>query len=550
MLRLDNFETEIDGEILKRGKQYFKSGYVVRLEPDEDGWTAIVSGSEDYEVIVEAAGSGELLLECDCPYDYGPICKHEVAVLYAIQAQAEKPVKPSVNIGQVVEGLAREDLIAIVLQQIKKDKTLGNTILLRYSKNAPSKAVYCQTINDLMRAARGRDGYLDYSAGRRAAKGVYDLLNEARRWIDQRQAAKALPILQAVIETMPEAVADADDSHGELSGTLESAFDALDDLVEILDAEGKIALFRYCLDESFQGRYGYLDNDWDFLWLAGGLVVSQAEREALFAALDRKVAALDKTHFASYRAETAVEIKMNVMQRQGDNAAAIQELLKANIHLDRIRQQLIQQYIDEGKLNTAQKWCMEGIKQAESQRLPGLVTQYRAYLLQIAELEGDTEIAVDISRDQFLQTHDFAYYDKLKHLIPASKWADYLNKLLKKIEALPAWGGPNRMLAAIYAREAMWGDVLKLAERHGMSIVEAYKDELHTRYPETIAIIYEETVFRMLADTTNRDTYQQACNLLQRIRLLGRMERANEIVSELKTMYPRRKALMEELNRF
>ena len=44
-----------------------------------------IIGSEDYEVVVEMGDHGEIIYsECDCPYDFGPVCKHEVAAYFQL----------------------------------------------------------------------------------------------------------------------------------------------------------------------------------------------------------------------------------------------------------------------------------------------------------------------------------------------------------------------------------------------------------------------------------------------------------------------------------
>jgi uncharacterized Zn finger protein len=49
-----------------------------------------VDGSEIYEVEVRLDEDGEILdIAYDCPYDWGEICKHQVAVLLAVRKQLE-----------------------------------------------------------------------------------------------------------------------------------------------------------------------------------------------------------------------------------------------------------------------------------------------------------------------------------------------------------------------------------------------------------------------------------------------------------------------------
>jgi uncharacterized Zn finger protein len=85
---LDQFEQIIDETILKRGYDYFKRGLVeatVKLSPGH--FTAIVQGSESYEAEVTIQDEIVTNYSCTCPYDMGPVCKHVVALLFALQEE-------------------------------------------------------------------------------------------------------------------------------------------------------------------------------------------------------------------------------------------------------------------------------------------------------------------------------------------------------------------------------------------------------------------------------------------------------------------------------
>lgn len=85
--------------VYQRGLQYFQQGRVTSLDyhPAEDGWTATVAGSDDYNVAIHFYN--ELIAaKCDCPaYDEYLACKHIVAVLLEVQQEIQNDTpKPSV----------------------------------------------------------------------------------------------------------------------------------------------------------------------------------------------------------------------------------------------------------------------------------------------------------------------------------------------------------------------------------------------------------------------------------------------------------------------
>jgi len=81
-IKLENFEEEVHVLITERGKEYFDANQVLMLSSTMDGWSAVIEGSETYQVLLE----GHDVItnwHCTCPFEHDPVCKHVAAVLYA-----------------------------------------------------------------------------------------------------------------------------------------------------------------------------------------------------------------------------------------------------------------------------------------------------------------------------------------------------------------------------------------------------------------------------------------------------------------------------------
>ncbi|MCF6269676.1 MAG: hypothetical protein L3J41_08200 [Melioribacteraceae bacterium] len=61
-----------------RGYDYFESGEVLKIERNGNLFEGTVYGSRKYKVSLDISNN-ELNFRCNCPYDFGGICKHEVA---------------------------------------------------------------------------------------------------------------------------------------------------------------------------------------------------------------------------------------------------------------------------------------------------------------------------------------------------------------------------------------------------------------------------------------------------------------------------------------
>ncbi len=83
-ISIDRFEEEVHVLILERGKEYFDANQVLMLQQTTQGWTAVIEGTEAYQVLLE--GHDEFTQwHCTCPFDRGPVCKHVAAVFYAVR---------------------------------------------------------------------------------------------------------------------------------------------------------------------------------------------------------------------------------------------------------------------------------------------------------------------------------------------------------------------------------------------------------------------------------------------------------------------------------
>ncbi len=80
---LDQFEEMFEGSlILERGLSYYEDGQVIDVAKLSDKFEITFVGTDDYLVYLEIACFTAVEYACNCPYDYGPVCKHIIALLY------------------------------------------------------------------------------------------------------------------------------------------------------------------------------------------------------------------------------------------------------------------------------------------------------------------------------------------------------------------------------------------------------------------------------------------------------------------------------------
>ena len=132
-MTINNFEENIDTRLLERGLQYYQEGNILTIEQIEKNlWEAIVSGTENYEVLVELKDEKITKSNCTCPFNLGEYCKHQIAIFNFIKYSdlAKNPHSGKIEkVQSILNNLSHEKLKAILFKIIKENKDLRDDFL-------------------------------------------------------------------------------------------------------------------------------------------------------------------------------------------------------------------------------------------------------------------------------------------------------------------------------------------------------------------------------------------------------------------------------------
>jgi len=81
-MKIIDMDKYFEDKILRRGYEYYKKNYVKKVRELGGIYSAIVTGTYNYHVVIDA-NQEKYDVTCDCPYDY--YCKHMAAVLYYLK---------------------------------------------------------------------------------------------------------------------------------------------------------------------------------------------------------------------------------------------------------------------------------------------------------------------------------------------------------------------------------------------------------------------------------------------------------------------------------
>ena len=562
---LQSFEQYIDETILKRGFQYFKKGLV--NEPEETGhneFEAIVEGTEDYTVNIIVKNDVVTEYVCTCPYDMGPVCKHVVAVIFYLQQEelgitvkAKKgnsdikkaPKKKTVaeQVDEILEKLTPDNLKDIVRNQCAADSRYRRLFLANYAYLVMpvSKALYAKQVKAILKSVSDRNGYIDYNRTRFVGTAVYQLIQTATKQMEQGNLKSAFYIACAVLEEITEALKYTDDSNGDIGGCIEPAIEILYQLTrQPVAEEFRLEMFQYFLNvfakKLFSGR------DWHFtmLDLASQIVKNEDDARQIHLQLD-EIKPSAKSWDWDLR--NAQQIRANLIEKTEGKAKA-EIFLEQNITNADFRKQVIEKAIRNKDFTKAITLANEGIQLCQKDA-PGLVNDWRDYLLKVSILQDDTETILKYARQMFVQGNRVKkpYFDLIKRYVKPEQWETTLSAIIKEISSRNYWGG-NPLVADIYIWESKWDKLFDFVKSNvSLDKLESYEKYLVKDYTDEITDLYQSAILNYMENNVSRDHYQNACRYLRRMIKMGARVKANYVIQELRKLYPKRKALMEEL---
>ncbi len=127
LLDADALRKLVSDGVVRRGLSYFRENRVTALRWEGRRVEAFVEGSvkgEAYETSAEADEDGDLDVECTCPFELEPACKHAVAVLLAYAAR--QPV--SGDEADDAAGKATEERVRSGRTQVKVEHIGGDSV--------------------------------------------------------------------------------------------------------------------------------------------------------------------------------------------------------------------------------------------------------------------------------------------------------------------------------------------------------------------------------------------------------------------------------------
>ena len=286
--------------------------------------------------------------------------------------------------------------------------------------------------------------------------------------------------------------------------------------------------------------------DWHYTMLDIAVELTKSDKEAkqIHALLD-EIKPNDTDW--DWDMQEAQRIRANLIRKtEGEEKASL--FLEKNLSNSDFRKEIIERAINEKDYKKAISLAEEGIHIDDSDK-PGLADDWSDYLLVVYIILNDTENIIKTARHLFLDSNreKKRYFDILKKQLSPENWGDFVKGLINDILKKDRWIDYHS-IAQIYIWEERWNNLFEIIQKNvSLHTLDAYEKYLVNDYAKEVTELYRAAILKDMERTTDRGHYREICRYLRRMIKMGARETVDSIIKQLQTTYPKRKALMEEL---
>lgn len=552
-MRLDDFENEISAVIFRRGEDYYENGLVEGLEEVAPGrWNAVVEGTTDYETEV-CIKNGEIVSwDCDCPYD-GYMCKHVVAVLLAVRDEgtgfsdyeevrteqeqlSQDDAAVSGDLMARISLLTERQLSDFVGNYAQKDAVFKEELL----KYVVSKQL-SGTTETYRREVRKYICYAD----------IYGILDKGILLLEAGRIEEAVAIALQTFESFADEYEydDYADNDNIDPDVCERAGDLIRRIVD--DSRTASELKRRIVVEldSLSGKDVYAQFDmFDMDGLVADVSQNILSKEDILAMIDIHLGTEPE-----YRLADWVQRKVHVLAGMGrtDEAA---DVVDGYLYLPEIRREEVDKAVEAGNYERALAMLDEGIDLAEKNGHYGTRNSWMERKREVFEAQGRVDDVVEITREMFLDSPKMEDYRRLRSLIKAEKWPEYLDSLIGRARLVDYSYYTSCSRAEIFREEKEYGRLLaliaKLRPEDRLHALMTYSSVLQAGYSAQLLDMFTPLIKDYAERNVNVKAYPYVVQVLRQMRKLnGGEEVVSELVSLFRSKYARRSRMMQELDR-
>jgi len=372
-------------------------------------------------------------------------------------------------------------------------------------------------------------------------------------------------VLKQTVEVLP----DSDDSNGDIGDTIENAIQLLHTIANSgqVANELKEQIFDFLQAELYKDIYfDYGDFGYELFPVFQSLAVALGKSEQFLQFIDNRIASHTGA-YTDYRKDFYRTQMVSFLKATGNSKEA-RKLVHQSMDIVEVRLAEMNKAIKRKDFAKAKEFIAGGIKIAEKKAHPGTVAQWQEQLLRIAVLEKDQEaIRYYTKHFAFGQWFNESYYKQWKQTFSNTEWKEVIEKHIEetiakitkeheksknKMWSIPAYTLFLRGLAPIYIQEKYWDRLLALLQQEtDLFAILEYHKYLFKEYPGKLLELYLPAFERKADRCNSRSEYKELAGTIKMVikDIPVAKPKIILLVKNLKQKYPRRPAMIEELDK-
>lgn len=545
--------------ILERGLNYYEEDCVTSLEQTSTGYTAVVEGTDDYDVEIEIRADQVYDMTCTCPYAAeGNYCKHMAAVLYKIE-EGDPDTKMPVNslqtvqnqekeLKEIVEGIPVEDLREILFTLATSDNFLYNKIMTKYAPiTSCHMARLKKQVDDIGYNYSDRGGFVDYYHATDYTDALNDLLDEnIPLLLEKNCRMEAFGLVNCVFHEIGNR--DMDDSDGGTSFVADNCYEYWQTILHECNDEEKENMFQWFRYPQENYVIDYMEE------YVSDFLLNEFHDEGMLQEklhmLDEKIDKVQKEKYSGdlysvyYGMVNNITARIRLMEELNYSKQEIRDYRRKYRNFSEIRKMEIQEYLSDRKYEEAIAVLKESkILDADQ---AGLVAEYSQQLIEIYEKRNmQKEYAQELQYQVFeCMQRNLEYIVKWKKLYRETEWEEQREKLLQNKTS--SW-----IRYEFLVEEELFERLLQeIRKNNSVYALDQYEKVLKKHLPIEVRDIYIQYVKNGAVRVSDRKAYKYLMCYLKKITKYPDGKKiAQDIADCWKQDYKRRPAMMDELRK-
>ncbi len=558
----------------KRGRSYYLSGALfdpVRQGSEIRGYCE-GSSYEPYRVSAELGSTGVVNCHCTCPYDWGGICKHLVALLltWVYKSDTFQAIAP---LDEMLTERSQEELILIIKQMLKREPDLMRLLELplQPDRNTPlDLEAFRRQINYAVR----QNDYDDYYSSRTVAKEletVVEMADQFQEGGDWPNAGNLYALMLAEIVPQYEELYDND---GDVAIILQNCAEGLQhcfDGASSLDESTRRHWLNVLLEAEFKDiQMGGID----LAYPAADVLVARANETewAWIEARIQKAIVSFNNPYSDWGKEALIGILAQRLELTGQTDKMNDLILETGTPRQRVFLLVERERFDEALeiarthfapypglvIEFANALVAAGADETAINFMTSLPSSrkeisYLDWLAEQAQKKGKLADALGWWRKSLSQNPTFQTYQKIRDIAQQmDQWEPTRLTLLDELAEQALW----HILIDIFLDEHDVGSALDLLPKvkgwfsrdYGLRVARAAEKS----YPGAAVQIYSQRIDELI-EARGRDNYRDAAQYLKRVRQIYKDEQKLSIwqdyIGVIRQENRHLRALQDELNK-